>query len=96
MCHYLISLLCSFYLHDIEAEYVRRFTQDLSQTGTGPSPVPRYEFFDIEAGFTENFNDKSAILFPGVLYIEDCSLTDLVCSPVSDPLGCALVYCSAL
>ncbi len=29
MCHYLISLLCSFYLHDIEAEYVRRSVQDL-------------------------------------------------------------------
>jgi len=29
MCHYLISLLCSFYLHDIEAEYVHRSVQDL-------------------------------------------------------------------
>jgi hypothetical protein len=29
MCHCLISLLCSFYLHDIEAEYVRRSVQDL-------------------------------------------------------------------
>jgi hypothetical protein len=29
MCHYLISLLCSFYLHDIKAEYVHRSVQDL-------------------------------------------------------------------
>gem|GEM_PF-5736985 len=75
---------------------MRRSIQDLGQTGTGSSTVPRYEFFNIETGFTENFDNKFAILFPGILYIKDYSLTDLVCSPVSDPLGCALVYCSAL
>ncbi len=29
MCHYLISLLCSFYLHDIKADNVHRSVQDL-------------------------------------------------------------------
>ncbi len=29
VCHYLISLLYSFYLHDIKAEYVHRSVQDL-------------------------------------------------------------------
>ena len=96
MCHYLISLLCSFYLHDIEAEYVRRSIQDLCQTWTGSSSIPRYEFFDVEAGFAKNFDNKFAVLLPYILNIEDDSFTDLVCSPMSDPFGCALVYCGAL
>jgi len=83
-------------MHDIKTDDVRRSIQDLGKTWVCPSLIARYEFFDVETGFAENFDNKSAVLFFYKLNIKDSALTDFVCSPVSDPYGRALLYCDAL
>ena len=83
-------------MHDIKTGDVRRSIQDLGKTWVCPSLIAGYEFFDVETGFANDFNNKSAVLFSYELNIEDSALPDLVCSPVSDPYGRALLYCDAL
>src|SRR5271157_1867903 len=70
-CAMLFSLLCSFNLRYVEAGDVSCFVQDLCKTRTGSPGVPGYEFLDVEAGFAQDFDNKSAVLFPCTLDIED-------------------------
>jgi hypothetical protein len=95
VCHDLFSLRNSFYLRNVEAGDVSALFQDLGKTWDGSAFVPGYEFFDVEAGFAEDFNNKFSVLLPHALDIKDLSLPDFICSPVGDPYGRALLYYDA-
>ena len=96
MCHGLFSLLCSFHLRYVEAGDVSRSLQDLGKTWTGSPRVPGHEFFDVEAGFAQDFDNKFVVLLPHTLDCEDRSLADFVGPAMCNPFGRALVYCDAL
>lgn len=72
------------------------FLQDLGKTWMGSPRIPGYEFFDVEAGFPEDFNNKCSVLFPYTLNIENFPLADLISPSVSNPFGRALEYCDAM
>ena len=84
MCHKIYSPLlvrCSD-LHHIEADNTCGAPQDLGKAGLGSAAITRYQFLDVEACFTDDFDPVSVVLCASTLDIDDLPFPNFICPPV--------------